>query len=164
MVKEFSQSRRPACLVEFFIRRHVCRMRFMTSSITAVACGPVGGSDLFAHGLRHRRSGAVHSRLGGPTSAAPGPRASSPYLVPLGNGIAELVLFLVILLFSWIMSRIEHHSVGEYGLPLKKGAFIKIFSRIRTLGISAPGRAAGHHAIAGRFLFRKPEPAWKRHY
>jgi membrane protease YdiL (CAAX protease family) len=67
-------------------------------------------------------------RLGGPTSPASGSRASSPYMVPIGNGIAELVLFLVILLFSWIMSKIEHRSVGEYGLPVKKGVFTKFIT------------------------------------
>jgi membrane protease YdiL (CAAX protease family) len=65
--------------------------------------------------------------LGGPTSPAPGTRASSPYLIPLGNGVAELVLFFVILLFSWIMSRIENCSVGDYGLPLKTGFLSKFF-------------------------------------
>jgi uncharacterized protein len=66
--------------------------------------------------------------LGGPTSAAPISRASSPYMIPIGTGIAELVLFLVILLFSWIMSRIEHRSVGEYGLPVRKGVFTKFIT------------------------------------
>ena len=67
-------------------------------------------------------------RLGGPTSPAPGSRASSPYMTPIGNGIAELVLFLVIFLFSWIMSKIEHRSVGEYGLPLRNKAFSKFIT------------------------------------
>jgi membrane protease YdiL (CAAX protease family) len=66
-------------------------------------------------------------RSAGPTAAASRPSLTSSYLLPLGNGIAELVLFLVILLFSWIMSRIEHCSVGEYGLPLKKGFLEKFF-------------------------------------
>jgi uncharacterized protein len=68
------------------------------------------------------------TRRAGPTSAGPGPHMGSSYLVPLGNGISELILFLVILLFSWIMGRIEHHSVGEYGLPLKKSALSKFFT------------------------------------
>ena len=60
-------------------------------------------------------------RHAGPTSSGV-PRQVSSYLVPVGNGISELILFLVILFFSWIMSRIEHRSVGEYGLPVRKSA------------------------------------------
>jgi membrane protease YdiL (CAAX protease family) len=66
-------------------------------------------------------------RKAGPTSGSPGPQATSSYLLPFLNGIAELFLFLVILLFSWIMSRIEHSSVGNYGLPLKTGSLSKFF-------------------------------------
>ena len=66
-------------------------------------------------------------RRAGPTSPGALPHLS-PYLVPLGNGISELILFLVILFFSWIMSRIEHRSVGEYGLPLRKSAISKFLT------------------------------------
>lgn len=68
------------------------------------------------------------ARMAGPTSAGPVPRVPSPYLLPILGGISELILFLAILLFSWIMSRIEHRSVGEYGLPLKKPAFSKFLN------------------------------------
>lgn len=66
-------------------------------------------------------------RLAGPTSSGASPQGS-PYLVQLGNGLSELILFLVILFFSWIMSRIEHRSVGEYGLPLRKSAISKFLT------------------------------------
>jgi uncharacterized protein len=68
------------------------------------------------------------TRRAGPTSAGPGPQMPSSHLLPLVGGLAELIPFLVILLFSWIMSRIEHRSVGEYGLPLKKSALSKFLS------------------------------------
>jgi uncharacterized protein len=56
-------------------------------------------------------------------SAPAGPRPSDvPYLFPLGAGISELVVFLVVLLVSWVMSLIEHRKVREYGLPLRKSA------------------------------------------
>jgi uncharacterized protein len=67
-------------------------------------------------------------RRAGPTSAGAGTQATSSYLIPLGYGLSELIPFLVLLLFSWIMSRIEHCSVGEYGLPLKKSAFPKFLN------------------------------------
>ncbi len=64
----------------------------------------------------------------GPASAGSGSQMASSYLLPLESGVADLILFLAILLFSWIMSRIEHRSVGEYGLPLKKSAFSKFLT------------------------------------
>jgi hypothetical protein len=39
------------------------------------------------------------------------------------QGGAELALFLLLLLFAWIMSKIEHRKVGAYGLPLQKSLF-----------------------------------------
>lgn len=42
------------------------------------------------------------------------------YLLPLGQGISELVLFLIVLFATWLMSRIERRRVGEYGLPLNR--------------------------------------------
>jgi CAAX protease family protein len=71
--------------------------------------------------------GQFLARHAGPTSSG-APLHVSPYLVPFGNGISELILFLAILLFSWIMSRIEHRSVGAYGLPLKKSAISKFLT------------------------------------
>jgi membrane protease YdiL (CAAX protease family) len=42
------------------------------------------------------------------------------YSVPLGQGALELALFLIFLLASWVMSRIERRSPGAYGLPLTR--------------------------------------------
>jgi membrane protease YdiL (CAAX protease family) len=64
----------------------------------------------------------------GPGSSGPAPIPGSPYLLPLLGGISELILFLVFLLFSWIMSKIEHRSVGEYGLPLMRPAVTKFLT------------------------------------
>ncbi|HZD95079.1 MAG TPA: type II CAAX endopeptidase family protein, partial [Candidatus Sulfotelmatobacter sp.] len=36
------------------------------------------------------------------------------------QAVVELVLFLVLLLLAWIMSKIEHRNVGTYGLPLQR--------------------------------------------
>lgn len=66
------------------------------------------------------------NQLGNASASGPRPQVS-PYALPIGGGITELVLFLVVLLFSWIMSRIEHRSVGEYGLPLRKSLSSKFF-------------------------------------
>src|SRR5579859_4070442 len=40
-------------------------------------------------------------RRAGPVSAGPNLQTSSPYLLPLGSGLAEFILFLVLLFFSW---------------------------------------------------------------
>jgi uncharacterized protein len=42
--------------------------------------------------------------------------------------ISELIIFLVVLFFAWIMSRIEHRKVGVYGLPLQKSIVPTFFS------------------------------------
>ena len=39
------------------------------------------------------------------------------------QGFGELFLFLVILLFTWIMSKIEKQKMGVYGLPLRQPLF-----------------------------------------
>jgi len=41
--------------------------------------------------------------------------SAARYLVTF---LAEALLFAVVFLAAWIMSRIEHRSAGEYGLPL----------------------------------------------
>lgn len=62
-------------------------------------------------------------------AAARGPKLSDvPYLLPLVVGISELLVFLVVLLVSWVMSRIEHRKVGEYGLPLRKSGWSSFFT------------------------------------
>lgn len=41
------------------------------------------------------------------------------FLSPMGNFTAKALLFGAVLLASWVMSRIEHRPVGDYGLPLR---------------------------------------------
>ena len=40
---------------------------------------------------------------------------------------SELVSFLTIVFATWVMSRIERRSMGEYGLPLRTGALSRFF-------------------------------------
>ncbi len=40
----------------------------------------------------------------------------------VAQGLGEVALFLVVLLASWIMARIEHRKTGVYGLPLIRSA------------------------------------------
>lgn len=47
---------------------------------------------------------------------------SSDFTHAVLQAITELVLFLVLLLLAWIMSRIERRKVGVYGLPLQRSA------------------------------------------
>ena len=54
--------------------------------------------------------------------------ADAPYLVPLLVGISDLVLFLIVLFVTWIMSRIERRSVGQYGLPLIRSAWSRFLT------------------------------------
>jgi CAAX protease family protein len=44
------------------------------------------------------------------------------------QGIAEIVLFLVIFFLTWIMSRIERRGMGVYGLPLQRSLFPLFFT------------------------------------
>jgi membrane protease YdiL (CAAX protease family) len=63
--------------------------------------------------------GIAAKHLGGP---AKGPQPSA--MVQTAFQVAgEFVFFLVFLLLAWIMSKIEHRRVSEYGLPLRKSAF-----------------------------------------
>ncbi|HEY6352355.1 MAG TPA: type II CAAX endopeptidase family protein [Candidatus Angelobacter sp.] len=41
----------------------------------------------------------------------------------------EAVQFLLVVLVTWIMSRIEHRNMGEYGLPLKSSRLLPLFAR-----------------------------------
>ena len=62
-------------------------------------------------------AGLIAKRLGSASSkSAP----SSDFARTILQAIGELVLFLVLLLLAWIMSKIEHRSVGSYGLPLQR--------------------------------------------
>ncbi|HET7872166.1 MAG TPA: type II CAAX endopeptidase family protein, partial [Terriglobales bacterium] len=56
-------------------------------------------------------------RRAGPGGGFP---ATSGYGFPVLIGISDLVAFLIFLLVSWIMSRIERQRVANYGLPLRK--------------------------------------------
>jgi membrane protease YdiL (CAAX protease family) len=68
-------------------------------------------------------------RASGGAATPGGPKLSDvPYLLPLAVGISELLVFLVVLLVSWVMSRIERRKVGEYGLPLRKSAWSNFFT------------------------------------
>ena len=42
--------------------------------------------------------------------------------LPLRMGLGEFVLFLLVALASWIMSKIEHRKAADYGLPLHRPA------------------------------------------
>ncbi|MGH9636532.1 MAG: lysostaphin resistance A-like protein [Candidatus Angelobacter sp.] len=50
---------------------------------------------------------------------------SSDFSHAVLQAIGELVLFLVLLLLAWIMSRIERRKVGVYGLPLQRSAITR---------------------------------------
>jgi len=60
----------------------------------------------------------VVKQLGGAPSGPPVP----DYLKTIFQAVGELILFLVLLLLAWIMSRIERRKVGAYGLPLQRSA------------------------------------------
>ncbi len=45
----------------------------------------------------------------------------------VGNTVSELILFLLILLLTWVMSKVEKRKLGEYGLPLRISALAKFF-------------------------------------
>ena len=64
--------------------------------------------------------GAIAKRLnsGNAKSAPP-----SDFALTIFQAIGEFVLFLVLLLLAWIMSKIERRKVGTYGLPLQKSIF-----------------------------------------
>ena len=53
---------------------------------------------------------------GSPRVEASGPPS------PLRMALGEFVLFLLIALAAWIMSKIEHRNAGVYGLPLDRSA------------------------------------------
>jgi uncharacterized protein len=62
-------------------------------------------------------AGLIAKRVSsGHATAAP----SSDFARAIFQGIGELVLFLVLLLLAWIMSKIERRNVGVYGLPLQR--------------------------------------------
>ncbi|HEY7406001.1 MAG TPA: CPBP family intramembrane glutamic endopeptidase [Candidatus Angelobacter sp.] len=71
------------------------------------------------------RIGALVVKQSGGAAAAP---HLPDFLKTIFQAIGELILFLVILFFAWVMSRIEKRKVGAYGLPLVKSAVPTFFS------------------------------------
>lgn len=67
----------------------------------------------------------VVTRRAGPGGGIP---ADAGYSLPILLAVGELIPFLVVLFFSWIMSRIEHRTVGDYGLPLRKHAWSRFWT------------------------------------
>lgn len=69
--------------------------------------------------------GAIVKRIGpGHAKGAP----ASDFHRAILQAIGELILFLVLLLLAWIMSKIERRNIGVYGLPLQ-GSAISRFVR-----------------------------------
>ena len=101
---------RPSTLRIVFFNERGLRAGWRLSIFAAILVAILG---LFSLAAKHFPHGAVSTRGGS---------GESQLLLPLGQGIIELVLFLVVLLVSWVMSRIERRKVGEYGLPLRKPA------------------------------------------
>jgi membrane protease YdiL (CAAX protease family) len=54
--------------------------------------------------------------------------ASSPGISPVNVLISEAGAFFAVALASWIMSRIEHRGMGDYGLPLRSGSALVRFA------------------------------------
>jgi len=65
------------------------------------------------------------TRRGGPSGGIP---TYAGYSLPVLLALGEMIPFLIVLLFSWIMSRIEHRAVGDYGLPLRRQAWGRFWS------------------------------------
>lgn len=58
----------------------------------------------------------------------PGNKPPAGYAFPIFLGLGEFVPFLILFFICWIMSRIEHRPVGEYGLPLRRPAFSRFWT------------------------------------
>lgn len=101
---------RPSTLRIVLFNDRGLRAGWRLSIFAAILCAILG---LLALAARHFLPGAPSTRGGS---------SESQLLLPLSQGIIELVLFLVVLLVCWVMSRIERRKVGEYGLPLRKPA------------------------------------------
>src|SRR5262249_61273101 len=84
--------------------------------LLCTTCGLLG---LLARLLRATAAGGA---------SVPADAPYAPYLVPLLVGISDLVLFLIVLFVTWIMSRIERRSVGQYGLPLIRSAWSRFLT------------------------------------
>jgi uncharacterized protein len=64
-------------------------------------------------------AGLIAKRVN-PGHAMPAPL--SDFARAIFQGIGELVLFLVLLLLAWVMSKIERKKMGIYGLPVQRSA------------------------------------------
>jgi uncharacterized protein len=64
----------------------------------------------------------------------------------------EVVAFLVVLFASWVMSRIEHRRIADYGLPLRR-AFRSQFWQGIVIGFAAITALLGSMRLAGVFRF-----------
>ena len=64
-------------------------------------------------------AGLIARRL---SSGQPKNLPSSDFTRTVFQAIGEFILFLVLLFLAWIMGKIEHRSVGVYGLPLRRSA------------------------------------------
>jgi len=60
--------------------------------------------------------------------------SQSSFILPVTQGLFEFVIFLVVLLLSWIMSRIERRKVGQYGLPIAQAALARLLASGLLLG------------------------------
>ncbi|HKD78330.1 MAG TPA: type II CAAX endopeptidase family protein [Candidatus Angelobacter sp.] len=86
----------------------------------AIYCGMI-----FALLQAVQRIGAFVVKQSGGAHAAP---QLPDFLKAVFQAIGELVIFLVVLFFAWVMSRIEHRKVGVYGLPLQRSIVPTFFS------------------------------------
>ena len=107
MEPEISSSRASHKLSYIFYNDRGLRAGWRLLIYCGMIYGLVLGARVVARGL-----GAAQSR------GAP----SSDFSRTIFQAIGELVVFLVLLLLAWIMSKIEHRSVGVYGLPLQRSA------------------------------------------
>ena len=55
------------------------------------------------------------------------PRTQENVIDPWPQLFAGVFVFLVVLFFTWVMSRIEHRPMGVYGLPLRRSLFKSFF-------------------------------------
>jgi membrane protease YdiL (CAAX protease family) len=62
------------------------------------------------------------SRLSGHVGGG-GSAQLPPFIQTIVQALAELFLFSMLLFLAWVMSKIEHRKVGDYGLPLQKSLF-----------------------------------------
>ena len=64
----------------------------------------------------------------------------------------EVVAFFVVLFAAWVISRIEHRRIADYGLPLRR-AFRSQFWQGTVIGFAAISALLGSLRIAGVFRF-----------